>query len=226
MTTHSEAIINPPASAKLYKDSWEFDLYVNELNGAIKSDIFKHQSWIQFYYTWAGFQNYNLVVRVNVLLQSCLTLFFFFFVKNCSALNIWPLSAFTVFSWLFLPKSISLLTASRNQIKHTSLQKRTVKIFTLSLFLYGWGKALRKKQNKNYCASWPWDWTDNPLRMCPASWPVKANKSWTIRWMFNKERSLERTEHDSSMYRIQLRYFAIIVWGPIAAERNPSSDGD
>uniref|UniRef100_A0A3P9BH80 Cytidine monophosphate-N-acetylneuraminic acid hydroxylase n=1 Tax=Maylandia zebra TaxID=106582 RepID=A0A3P9BH80_9CICH len=62
--TSSEAIINPPASAKLYKDSWEFDLYVNELNGAIKSDIFKHQSWIQFYYTWAGFQNYNLVVRV------------------------------------------------------------------------------------------------------------------------------------------------------------------
>uniref|UniRef100_A0A3Q4GPH6 Cytidine monophosphate-N-acetylneuraminic acid hydroxylase n=1 Tax=Neolamprologus brichardi TaxID=32507 RepID=A0A3Q4GPH6_NEOBR len=62
--TSSEAIINPPASAKLYKDSWEFDLYVNELNSAIKSDIFKHQSWIQFYYTWAGFQNYNLVVRV------------------------------------------------------------------------------------------------------------------------------------------------------------------
>lgn len=86
LSLHSEAIINPPASAKLYKDSWEFDLYVNELNGAIKSDIFKHQSWIQFYYTWAGFQNYNLVVRVNVLLQSCLTLFFF--VKNCSALNI------------------------------------------------------------------------------------------------------------------------------------------
>lgn len=76
LSLHSEAIINPPASAKLYKDSWEFDLYVNELNGAIKSDIFKHQSWIQFYYTWAGFQNYNLVVRVNVLLQSCLTLFF------------------------------------------------------------------------------------------------------------------------------------------------------
>uniref|UniRef100_A0A669EZT5 Cytidine monophospho-N-acetylneuraminic acid hydroxylase n=1 Tax=Oreochromis niloticus TaxID=8128 RepID=A0A669EZT5_ORENI len=62
--TSSEAITNPPAGAKLYKDSWEFYLYVNELNSAIKSDIFKHQSWIQFYYTWAGFQNYNLVVRV------------------------------------------------------------------------------------------------------------------------------------------------------------------
>uniref|UniRef100_A0AAX7VSV3 Cytidine monophosphate-N-acetylneuraminic acid hydroxylase n=1 Tax=Astatotilapia calliptera TaxID=8154 RepID=A0AAX7VSV3_ASTCA len=62
--TNREAITNPPASAKIYKDSWEFDLYVNELKSAIKSDIFKHQNWIQFYYTWAGFQNYNLVVRV------------------------------------------------------------------------------------------------------------------------------------------------------------------
>ncbi|KAL4009255.1 hypothetical protein ACER0C_003107 [Sarotherodon galilaeus] len=62
--TDREAITNPPASTKIYKDSWEFDLYVNELKSAIKSDIFKHQAWIQFYYTWAGFQNYNLVVRV------------------------------------------------------------------------------------------------------------------------------------------------------------------
>uniref|UniRef100_A0A3Q3CTV2 Cytidine monophospho-N-acetylneuraminic acid hydroxylase n=1 Tax=Haplochromis burtoni TaxID=8153 RepID=A0A3Q3CTV2_HAPBU len=62
--TNREAITNPPASAKIYKDSWEFDLYVNELKSAIKSDIFKHQNWIQFYYTWAGFQNYNLIVRV------------------------------------------------------------------------------------------------------------------------------------------------------------------
>ncbi|XP_045928596.1 cytidine monophosphate-N-acetylneuraminic acid hydroxylase [Micropterus dolomieu] len=62
--TNSEAITNPPASAKIYKDSWDFDLYVDELNSAITSEIFKHRSWIQFYYTWAGFQNYNLVVRV------------------------------------------------------------------------------------------------------------------------------------------------------------------
>ncbi|XP_069012568.1 cytidine monophosphate-N-acetylneuraminic acid hydroxylase isoform X1 [Embiotoca jacksoni] len=59
-----EAITNPPANTKIYKDSWEFDLYVDELNSAISSEIFKHQSWIQFYYTWAGFRNYNLVVRV------------------------------------------------------------------------------------------------------------------------------------------------------------------
>ncbi|KAK2883298.1 cytidine monophosphate-N-acetylneuraminic acid hydroxylase isoform X1 [Channa argus] len=59
-----EAIINPPASAKIYKDSWDFDLYVEELNSAIDSEIFRHQNWIPFYYTWAGFQNYNLVVRM------------------------------------------------------------------------------------------------------------------------------------------------------------------
>ncbi|CAK6959972.1 cytidine monophosphate-N-acetylneuraminic acid hydroxylase [Scomber scombrus] len=61
---NSEAITNPPTHAKIYKDSWEFDLYVDELNSAISNEIFKHQSWIQFYYNWAGFQNYNLVVRV------------------------------------------------------------------------------------------------------------------------------------------------------------------
>uniref|UniRef100_A0A671YLG4 Cytidine monophosphate-N-acetylneuraminic acid hydroxylase n=1 Tax=Sparus aurata TaxID=8175 RepID=A0A671YLG4_SPAAU len=62
--TNSEAITNPPACAKIYKDSWDFAFYVDELNSAISCEIFKHQSWIQFYYTWAGFKNYNLVVRV------------------------------------------------------------------------------------------------------------------------------------------------------------------
>ncbi|KAM3859260.1 cytidine monophosphate-N-acetylneuraminic acid hydroxylase [Diretmus argenteus] len=60
----SEAITDPPAGAKVYKDSWDFDLYVDELNSAIGCEIFKHHRWIQFYYTWAGFRNYNLVVRV------------------------------------------------------------------------------------------------------------------------------------------------------------------
>uniref|UniRef100_A0A3Q3EVQ3 Cytidine monophospho-N-acetylneuraminic acid hydroxylase n=1 Tax=Labrus bergylta TaxID=56723 RepID=A0A3Q3EVQ3_9LABR len=62
--TNSAAITNPPANAKIYKDSWDFDLYVDELNSAIDSEIFRHRRWIQFYYTWAGFQNYNLVVRM------------------------------------------------------------------------------------------------------------------------------------------------------------------
>ncbi|KAM9315119.1 LOW QUALITY PROTEIN: cytidine monophosphate-N-acetylneuraminic acid hydroxylase-like [Pholidichthys leucotaenia] len=60
---NSGGITDPPASAKIYKDNWEFDLYLDELNSTVSSEIFKHQS-IQFYYTWAGFQNYNLVVRV------------------------------------------------------------------------------------------------------------------------------------------------------------------
>lgn len=62
--TNSGAITDPPASTKIYKDSWDFGLYVDELNSAIHHEIFNHQSWIQFYYSWAGFQNYNLVVRV------------------------------------------------------------------------------------------------------------------------------------------------------------------
>lgn len=54
----------------MYKDSWEFDVYLDELSSAITSEIFKHQDWIQFYYTWAGFQNYNLIVRVNIYSSS------------------------------------------------------------------------------------------------------------------------------------------------------------
>lgn len=63
-TTNSKAVADPPADAKVYKDSWDFDLYVNEQNNAICSEIFKHPAWIQFYYSWAGFRNYNLVVQV------------------------------------------------------------------------------------------------------------------------------------------------------------------
>ncbi|KAK1906258.1 Cytidine monophosphate-N-acetylneuraminic acid hydroxylase [Dissostichus eleginoides] len=62
--TNRAAITDPPANAQIYKDRWDFDLYLNELNGAIGSEIFRHKSWIQFYYSWAGFQNYNLVMRV------------------------------------------------------------------------------------------------------------------------------------------------------------------
>ncbi|KAM7366861.1 hypothetical protein PAMP_014802 [Pampus punctatissimus] len=62
---NSEAITNPPVHAKIYKDSWDFDLYVDKINSAISSEIFKHKSWIQFYYNWAGFQNYNLVVQIT-----------------------------------------------------------------------------------------------------------------------------------------------------------------
>uniref|UniRef100_UPI003AAC7266 cytidine monophosphate-N-acetylneuraminic acid hydroxylase n=1 Tax=Centroberyx gerrardi TaxID=166262 RepID=UPI003AAC7266 len=63
-TASSEAVTDPPAGAKIYKDSWDFDSYVDELNSAVSCEIFKHRSWIQVYYTWAGFKNYNLVLRV------------------------------------------------------------------------------------------------------------------------------------------------------------------
>ncbi|XP_076015636.1 cytidine monophosphate-N-acetylneuraminic acid hydroxylase-like [Genypterus blacodes] len=62
--TSSEVITNPPACAKFYKDTWDFDTYVDELNSAVSCEIFKHHSWIQFSYTWAGFQNCNLIARV------------------------------------------------------------------------------------------------------------------------------------------------------------------
>ncbi|MGH0184377.1 UNVERIFIED_CONTAM: hypothetical protein FKN15_030261 [Acipenser sinensis] len=59
----SEAIIDPPAGTKLYKDNWEFDVYLNEINTAISNEIFQHKDWINFYYNWAGFRDYNLVIR-------------------------------------------------------------------------------------------------------------------------------------------------------------------
>ncbi|KAL2102547.1 hypothetical protein ACEWY4_001715 [Coilia grayii] len=62
--TPGTAITDPPEGTKIYKDSWEFDLYVRQLNSAIEDDIFKHKSWIPFYYSWAGFKDYNLIIRV------------------------------------------------------------------------------------------------------------------------------------------------------------------
>ncbi|KAG7483909.1 hypothetical protein MATL_G00043290 [Megalops atlanticus] len=58
------SITDPPPGIQIYKNSWNFDLYLNELNAAIHEEIFRHEDWIQFYYTWAGFKNYDLVVRV------------------------------------------------------------------------------------------------------------------------------------------------------------------
>uniref|UniRef100_A0AAY4EY36 Cytidine monophosphate-N-acetylneuraminic acid hydroxylase n=1 Tax=Denticeps clupeoides TaxID=299321 RepID=A0AAY4EY36_9TELE len=56
--------IESPNSAKTYKDSWDFSLYLDELSLAIDAEFFQHKSWIPFYYNWAGFKNYNLVIRV------------------------------------------------------------------------------------------------------------------------------------------------------------------
>ncbi|XP_030645472.1 cytidine monophosphate-N-acetylneuraminic acid hydroxylase [Chanos chanos] len=63
--SNRNAISEPPANGKIYKDNWDFGLYLDELNSAINAEIFKHKHWIQFYYSWAGFKNYNLVVRIT-----------------------------------------------------------------------------------------------------------------------------------------------------------------
>ncbi|XP_043831349.1 cytidine monophosphate-N-acetylneuraminic acid hydroxylase-like [Dromiciops gliroides] len=62
--TDSKSIINPPAGTKIYKDSWDFEPYLQTLSDAIEDEIFRHSSWIKEYFTWAGFKNYNLVIRM------------------------------------------------------------------------------------------------------------------------------------------------------------------
>ncbi|XP_046878767.1 cytidine monophosphate-N-acetylneuraminic acid hydroxylase isoform X2 [Hypomesus transpacificus] len=59
-----KAITEPPAGTKIYKDSWDFDMYVSQINSSITAEMFRDDSWIPVYYTWAGFKNYELVVRV------------------------------------------------------------------------------------------------------------------------------------------------------------------
>ncbi|KAJ8407197.1 hypothetical protein AAFF_G00288730 [Aldrovandia affinis] len=62
--SNSEAITDPPPGTQIYKKRWEFDQYVNHLDSFIDDEIFRHAGWVQFYYTWAGFKNYDLVIRV------------------------------------------------------------------------------------------------------------------------------------------------------------------
>ncbi|XP_053079191.1 cytidine monophosphate-N-acetylneuraminic acid hydroxylase isoform X3 [Acinonyx jubatus] len=63
--TDSKGIIEPPEGTKIYKDSWDFEPYLNILNAAVGDEIFLHSSWIKEYFTWAGFKDYNLVVRIR-----------------------------------------------------------------------------------------------------------------------------------------------------------------
>ncbi|XP_072310322.1 cytidine monophosphate-N-acetylneuraminic acid hydroxylase [Eucyclogobius newberryi] len=62
--TDSRAVTLPPTDTKVYKDSWDFERYVSEQNRAVGAEIFTFPGWIRFYYAWAGFTDYNLVVRV------------------------------------------------------------------------------------------------------------------------------------------------------------------
>nr|XP_027803927.1 cytidine monophosphate-N-acetylneuraminic acid hydroxylase isoform X2 [Marmota flaviventris] len=62
--TDSKGIAEPPEGTKIYKDSWDFQPYLDTLHAAVGDEIFLHPSWIKEYFTWAGFKNYNLVVRM------------------------------------------------------------------------------------------------------------------------------------------------------------------
>uniref|UniRef100_A0A8C5XZL1 Cytidine monophosphate-N-acetylneuraminic acid hydroxylase n=1 Tax=Microcebus murinus TaxID=30608 RepID=A0A8C5XZL1_MICMU len=63
--TDSKGIREPPQGTKIYKDSWDFEPYLKVLNAAVEDEIFLHSSWIKEYFTWAGFKDYNLVVRIR-----------------------------------------------------------------------------------------------------------------------------------------------------------------
>ncbi|XP_066287645.1 cytidine monophosphate-N-acetylneuraminic acid hydroxylase-like [Branchiostoma lanceolatum] len=58
------AIVDPPPGTKIYKDSWDFDFYIDKINESIGSEIFAYPDWVPFYYEWAGFRDYNLVLRM------------------------------------------------------------------------------------------------------------------------------------------------------------------
>nr|XP_054767685.1 cytidine monophosphate-N-acetylneuraminic acid hydroxylase-like [Lytechinus pictus] len=60
----SDYIQEPPAGTKVFKDSWEFEKYVNGVNESIEHEIFAYPEWIKEYYKWAHFHSYNLVVRM------------------------------------------------------------------------------------------------------------------------------------------------------------------
>ncbi|KAM4706366.1 cytidine monophosphate-N-acetylneuraminic acid hydroxylase [Rhinophrynus dorsalis] len=57
-------IIDPPAGTKIFKDSWDFDTYLNSMSSSFDDDIFHYPSWIKEYFKWAGFKGYNLVIRM------------------------------------------------------------------------------------------------------------------------------------------------------------------
>ncbi|KAI8483682.1 hypothetical protein Bbelb_386200 [Branchiostoma belcheri] len=64
MDTNLLAIVDPPLGTKIFKDSWDFDFYIDKINESIGSEIFAYPDWIRFYYEWAGFRDYNLVLRM------------------------------------------------------------------------------------------------------------------------------------------------------------------
>ncbi|XP_077994277.1 cytidine monophosphate-N-acetylneuraminic acid hydroxylase-like [Glandiceps talaboti] len=63
-TKDPSAIQAPLIGTKLLKDSWEFDKYLSRINAYVYDEIFAYPEWIEFYYKWCGFKNYNLVLRM------------------------------------------------------------------------------------------------------------------------------------------------------------------
>ncbi|XP_071966265.1 cytidine monophosphate-N-acetylneuraminic acid hydroxylase-like isoform X2 [Antedon mediterranea] len=64
ITGDSDYVTYPKEGTKVMKDRWDFDLYVNEINKNYDNEIFAYPEWIQFYYNWTGFNEYNLVIRM------------------------------------------------------------------------------------------------------------------------------------------------------------------
>ncbi|XP_073422245.1 cytidine monophosphate-N-acetylneuraminic acid hydroxylase-like isoform X2 [Dendrobates tinctorius] len=62
--TDRDGIAQPPSGTKILKDSWDFDTYLDAISVSFKDEIFSHPSWVIEYFTWAGFKDYNLVVRM------------------------------------------------------------------------------------------------------------------------------------------------------------------
>ncbi|XP_030067996.1 LOW QUALITY PROTEIN: cytidine monophosphate-N-acetylneuraminic acid hydroxylase-like [Microcaecilia unicolor] len=62
--TDSKSITEPPAGIPVFKKSWDFDTYLVTINASVDNEIFLYPSWIEEYFTWAGFEGYNLVIRM------------------------------------------------------------------------------------------------------------------------------------------------------------------
>lgn len=62
---YSDAVKAPPPDTPVWKQNWDFKHYLQILQSAVRSQIFRHKDWIEFYYRWASFKDYNLVIRVR-----------------------------------------------------------------------------------------------------------------------------------------------------------------
>ncbi|XP_044150508.1 cytidine monophosphate-N-acetylneuraminic acid hydroxylase-like isoform X2 [Bufo gargarizans] len=59
-----DGIVQMPPGTKIFKESWDFDTYLDAMSVSSRDEIFSYPSWVIEYFTWAGFKGYNLVVRM------------------------------------------------------------------------------------------------------------------------------------------------------------------